>query len=86
MYRLSLSPRCKLFPLIDALSLCIAGAKGFFLVFFFQGVNDNRPQTVADAWPSQMWKTTANSTEFQARAGFRGEGLTSPIVEFSPGG
>lgn len=38
---------------------------------------------MADAWPSQMWKTTANSTQFQAIAGFRGEGLTSSILQFS---
>lgn len=57
--------------------------RGQGFLFSFDGVNDNRPQTMADAWPAQMWKTAANSTEFQAIAGFRGEGLTSPILQFS---
>lgn len=38
---------------------------------------------MADAWPSQMWKTTANSTDFQAFAGLGAGGLTSPILLFS---
>lgn len=80
MYRLSLSRHYKL-SLIDALSLCPSGVKGRSFLFPFEGVNDNRTQTMADAWPSQMWKTTANSTEFQAIAGLRG-GLTSPIQQF----
>lgn len=59
MYCLSSSPHCKLyFDLIDALSLRVAGQR---FLFSFEGVNDNRPQTMADAWPSQMWKTAVNS-------------------------
>lgn len=61
--------------------MLLGGAEGF--CFLLRGVNDNRPQTVADAWPSQMWRTAANSKEFQAIAGFRGEGLTSQTLQFS---
>lgn len=64
------------------LTLCPCVLRGRRFLFSFEGVNDNRPQTMADAWPSQMWKTTANSTEFQAIVGFRREGLTSPILQF----
>lgn len=38
---------------------------------------------MAAAWPGLTWKTTANSTDFRAIAGFSGEGPTSPIVQFS---
>lgn len=55
------------FPLTDTLSRRTRGGEGF--CFSLGRVNDNRHQTVADAWPSQMWKTTGNSAEFQAIAG-----------------
>lgn len=61
--------------------VCCGGAEGF--CFLLRGVNDNRPQTMADAWPSQMWRTAANSKEFQGIAGFRGEGLTAQTLQFS---
>lgn len=57
---------CVNFPLTDTLSQCVVGGEG--PCFLFEGVNDNRHQTVADVWPTA---DVENYCKFQRLPGNR---------------